>query len=95
MRYRPGSSSCPCLYRCFVFALGGARLAGRYSPQRIAAAGLLGMLGGLILLVAFTGPDLRSAGFAITLALVGAGNGLLVSQLGNVIMSSVLVRAGQ
>jgi MFS family permease len=72
-----------------VFALGGARLAGRYSPQRIAAAGLLGMLGGLILLVAFTGPDLRSAGFTIALALVGAGNGLLVSQLGNVIMSSV------
>ena len=47
------------------------------------------MLGGLILLVAFTGPDLRSAGFTIALALVGAGNGLLVSQLGNVIMSSV------
>lgn len=77
-----------------VFALGGARLAGRYSPQRIAAAGLLGMLGGLILLVAFTGPDLRSAGFAIALALVGAGNGLLVSQLGNVIMSSVPAERG-
>jgi MFS family permease len=64
-----------------VFALGGARLAGRYSPQRVAAAGLLGMLSGLILLVAFTGPDLRSASFTIALALVGAGNGLLVSQL--------------
>jgi MFS family permease len=77
-----------------VFALGGARLAGRYSPKRIAAAGLLGMLSGLILLVAFTGPDLRSAGFAIALALVGAGNGLLVSQLGNVIMSSVPAERG-
>ena len=77
-----------------VFALGGARLAGRYSPQRIAAAGLLGMLGGLILLVAFTGPDLRNLGFAIALALVGAGNGLLVSQLGNVIMSSVPAERG-
>jgi MFS family permease len=77
-----------------VFALGGARLAGRYSPQRIAAAGLLGMLGGLILLVAFTGPDLRNLGFAIALMLVGAGNGLLVSQLGNVIMSSVSAERG-
>ena len=77
-----------------VFALGGARLAGRYSPKRIAAAGLLCMLGGLILLVAFTGPDLRSAGFTIALALVGAGNGLLVSQLGNVIMSSVPAERG-
>ena len=77
-----------------VFALGGARLAGRHSPKRIAAAGLLCMLGGLILLVAFTGPDLRSAGFMIALALVGAGNGLLVSQLGNVIMSSVPAERG-
>ena len=77
-----------------VFALGGARLAGRYSPQRIAAAGLLGMLCGLILLVAFTGPNLRSTGFTIALVLVGAGNGLLVSQLGNVIMSSVTAERG-
>ena len=52
------------------------------------------MLSGLILLVAFTGPDLRSAGFMIALALVGAGNGLLVSQLGNVIMSSVPAERG-
>ncbi len=47
------------------------------------------MLGGVVLLIAFTGPDLRSVGFAVALALVGAGNGLLVSQLGNIIMSSV------
>ena len=47
------------------------------------------MLSGLVLLIAFTEPDLRTAGFKIALALVGAGNGLLVSQLGNVIMSSV------
>ena len=77
-----------------VFALGGARLAGRYSPRRIAAAGLVAMLSGLILLVAFTGPDLRSIGFVIALGLVGAGNGLLVSQLGNVIMSSVPAERG-
>ncbi len=78
----------------FVFALGGARLAGRYSPQRIALAGLIGMLSGEILLIAFTGPDLRNVGFAVALALVGAGNGLLVSQLGNVIMSSVPAERG-
>ncbi len=77
-----------------LFALGGARLAGRYSPRRIVLAGLLAMLSGLILLVAFTGPDLRSAGFALALALVGAGNGLMVSQLGNVIMSSVSAERG-
>jgi MFS family permease len=77
-----------------VFALAGARMAGRYSPKRIAYLGLLLMLSGLILLIAFTDTDLRSTGFAIALALVGAGNGLLVSQLGNVIMSSVPAKRG-
>ena len=84
-----GITILPLSIALFAFALAGARLAGRYSPKRIAAAGLLAMLSGEVFLIAFTGPDLRSAGFAIALALVGAGNGLLVSQLGNVIMSSV------
>ena len=78
----------------FVFALGGARLSGRYSPKHIAVAGLIGMLTGQLLLIAFTGPDLRSVGFAVALAFVGGGNGLLVSQLGNVIMSSVPAERG-
>ncbi|HMK09305.1 MAG TPA: MFS transporter [Anaerolineales bacterium] len=78
----------------FVFALTGARLAGQHSPRRIGFAGLLAMLSGEVLLLAFTSPDLRSTGFAVALALVGAGNGLLVSQLGNVIMSSVPQQRG-
>ena len=78
----------------FVFALAGARLAGRYSPRRIAIYGLIAMLSGEVLLIAFTAPDLRTIGFALALALVGAGNGLLVSQLGNVIMSSVSAERG-
>lgn len=77
-----------------VFALAGARLSGRYSPKRIAYMGLLLMLSGLVLLIAFTDTDLRSIGFKVALALVGAGNGLLVSQLGNVIMSSVPAERG-
>ncbi len=73
----------------FVCALLGASLTARYSPKRIVEIGLLSMLLGGVLLIAFTEPTLRSVGFAVALALVGAGNGLLVSQLGNVIMSSV------
>jgi hypothetical protein len=57
-------------------------------------AGLVLMLAGAVLLIAFTTPDLRSAGFAVALALVGAGNGLMVSQLGNVVMSSVPAERG-
>lgn len=89
-----GIALLPLSLSLLVFALAGARLAGRYSPQRIALAGLLFMLIGIILLIAFTSPDLRSAGFALALAMVGAGNGLLVSQLGNVIMSSVTPERG-
>jgi hypothetical protein len=73
----------------FACALLGASLTARHSPRRIVEFGLVGMLAGGVLLIAFTEPTLRSVGFAVALALVGAGNGLLVSQLGNVIMSSV------
>ena len=52
------------------------------------------MLVGEVLLVGLTGPDLRSTGFAIALLLVGSGLGLLASQLGNVIMSSVAPERG-
>lgn len=78
----------------FVFALGGARLSARYAPKRIVLVGLLAMLIGEVLLIGFTGPNLRSIGFAVALALVGAGLGLLASQLGNVIMSSVPAQRG-
>lgn len=89
-----GIALLPLSLSLLVFALAGARLAGRHSPQRIALAGLLSMLIGIILLIAFTSADLRTAGFALALAMVGAGNGLLVSQLGNVIMSSVTPERG-
>lgn len=73
----------------FLFALGGSAITGRYSPRRIIEVGLVAMLVGELLLNYFTGPDLRSWGFGSALFLVGAGLGLLASQLGNVIMSSV------
>ena len=47
------------------------------------------MLVGEVVLLYFLGPDLRTWGFAIGMALLGAGLGLLASQVGNVIMSSV------
>jgi predicted MFS family arabinose efflux permease len=78
----------------FASALLGASLTARVAPRRIVEIGLGAMIVGAILLIAFTGPDLRSVGFALALALVGAGNGLQVSQLGNVIMSSVAAERG-
>ncbi len=84
-----GITILPLSLSLFIFALGGASLAGRMSPKRIVEIGLIGMLVGEVLLIGFTGPDLRSLGFGVALALVGAGLGLLASQLGNINMSAV------
>jgi len=84
-----GITILPLSLSLFVCALGGASLAGRMSPKRIVEIGLIGMLIGEVLLIGFTGPDLRSLGFGVALALVGAGLGLLASQLGNINMSAV------
>jgi MFS family permease len=70
-------------------ALAGPRLAARLSPRRIVQAGLALMFASELGLMATVSPDLASAPFAISLAVFGAGIGLIVSQLGNVIMSSV------
>jgi len=86
---RTGITILPLSLSLFVFALGGSALAGRMSPKRIVEIGLIGMLIGEVLLIGFTGPDLRTFGFGLALALVGAGLGLLASQLGNINMSAV------
>jgi MFS family permease len=89
-----GITILPLSLSLFVCALLGASLTTRMSPRRIIEIGLTALLAGAVLLIAFTGPDLRSIGFALALAMVGAGNGLQVSQLGNIIMSSVPAKRG-
>ena len=84
-----GKTILPLSVALFLFALGGARATGRYSPKRIVQRGLAAMLVGEMLLLYFIAPDLQTWGFGIGLALLGAGLGLLASQVGNVIMSSV------
>ena len=85
---KTGITILPLSIGLFVCALLGASLTTRYSPRRIVEIGLTSMLMGEVLLIGFTGPNLRSFGFGMALALVGAGLGLLASQLGNIIMSS-------
>ncbi len=70
-------------------ALLGPRLATRLSPRRVVQLGLIAMFGSAIGLVSTIDYELNGTGFAISLALFGVGIGLLASQLGNVIMSSV------
>jgi MFS family permease len=89
-----GKRILPLSLSLFVFALGGSAMTGRYSPKRIVEVGLYGMLLGEVLLIGLMNPELKSTGFSMALALVGAGLGLMASQLSNVNMSSVPAERG-
>jgi EmrB/QacA subfamily drug resistance transporter len=89
-----GKRILPLSISLFVFALGGSAITGRFSPRRIVEVGLFSMLVGEVLLIGLMNPALKSTGFSIALALVGAGLGLMASQLSNVNMSSVPAERG-
>ena len=86
---KTGKTILPMSVAMFVFAIAGSAITGRYSPKRIVQRGVAAMLVGEAVLLHFIGPELNGWGFGIGLALLGAGLGLLASQVGNVIMSSV------
>jgi MFS family permease len=84
-----GKTILPLSVALFVFALGGASMTSRFGAKLIVQRGLAALLVGEVVLLYFLGPDLATVGFAIGMALIGAGLGLMASQVGNVIMSSV------
>jgi MFS family permease len=87
--FETGKKLFPMSIAMLLAALGGPRLAGRYAPRRVAQAGLVAIAGATALLVGTI--DVHPTGweFGVALAIFGVGAGLLISQLGNVIMSSV------
>jgi EmrB/QacA subfamily drug resistance transporter len=84
-----GKKLFPMSVTMFLAAMLGPRLAGRIAPKRVAQAGLLALVLASVLLLGTIDVELNEAGFAVALAIFGVGAGLLLSQLGNVIMSSV------
>ena len=72
-----------------VAAMLGPRLATRMSPRRVVEIGMGFLFVSIIGLMATISPDLADVAFAISLGGFGAGVGLSISQLGNVLMSSV------
>ena len=87
--FETGKRLLPLSLAMLVFALLGPRIAARRSPRTVAQAGLVAVSLGAIVMLATLDVTLNDTGFKIALALIGAGAGLLASQLGNVIMSSV------
>jgi MFS family permease len=72
-----------------VAALAGPRLAVVLAPKRVAQLGLVALMAAAMVLLGTIDVELNEGTFAVALALFGVGAGLLLSQLGNVIMSSV------
>jgi MFS family permease len=70
-------------------ALAGPRLAQRGSPRRVVQVGLVLLCAGLLGLQAAIDPTLSGWQWGLAIAGFGAGMGLVVSQLGNLIMSAV------
>jgi EmrB/QacA subfamily drug resistance transporter len=86
--FETGKRLFPMSVSMLVAALGGAKLAARFAPRAVVQAGLGAMVVGALVLVGTIDVSLNDLGFALSLTLFGIGAGLLMSQLGNVIMSS-------
>ena len=86
---KPGSRCCPSRSPCSSPPALGARLSNRFPVRSIVRTGLLVTIAGVLILLATIQPTLSDAGFAIGMAVLGVGMGLMISQLGNVIQSSV------
>jgi MFS family permease len=89
--FHTGLKLLPISVAMMLGAMLGPRLATRMSPRRIVQIGLLCLFVSIVLLMATISPSLASVAFAISLAGFGAGIGLVISQLGNVVMSAVAV----
>jgi MFS family permease len=87
--FETGKRLFPMSVAMFVAAMGAPRLASGIAPKRVAQAGLVALVIASVLLLSTIDVQLDESSFAIALAVFGVGAGLLLSQLGNVIMSSV------
>jgi hypothetical protein len=73
----------------FLTSAIGSRLSARFTVRALVRAGLTTTLAAALLLLVTVQPALDDSRFAMSMALLGVGMGLIVSQLGNVVQSSV------
>lgn len=84
-----GIKLAPMSVAMLIAAFSGPKLAQTKSPRQIVSSGLVLVIIGCVVLISTITPELDDTLFAIGMAVFGAGFGLVASQLGNVIMSSV------
>ena len=84
-----GIKMLPVSIMMFLSSAVGSRLSKRFTIRSIVRAGLSISFGAAIVLIATIDPQLKETGFAVSMGLLGIGMGLMASQLGNVVQSSV------
>jgi MFS family permease len=87
--FETGMKLAPMSIAMLIAAFSGPKLAVKFSPRKIVSIGLALVILGSLILITTINPELDALVFAIGMAIFGAGFGLVASQLGNVIMSSV------
>jgi EmrB/QacA subfamily drug resistance transporter len=73
----------------FVTALAGSALASRFPARTLVRAGLIVTFLSTLMLLGTIEPELDNGPFLAAMGVLGVGMGLIVSQLGNVVQSSV------
>jgi EmrB/QacA subfamily drug resistance transporter len=84
-----GVKMLPVSITMFLASAAGSRLSSRFPVRTIVRSGVTITALAVLILLATVQPTLTDAWFAISMALLGVGMGLMVSQLGNVVQSSV------
>jgi EmrB/QacA subfamily drug resistance transporter len=87
--FETGKRLFPLSVTMFVAAMLGPKLAAGLAPKRVAQGGLLALAAACVLLLGTIDVELSEWEFAVAVSVFGIGAGLLLSQLGNVIMSAV------
>ena len=72
-----------------IFSLIGARLVAKFTPKKIIVWGKYLIVIGIIAILYSIDPELKSFVFVVGMLFVGGGIGLMASQIGNVVLSSV------
>lgn len=73
----------------FLTALAGSALSSRFPPRLLVRAGLAIVFVATLLLLGTIEPQLDNSSFLVAMGVLGVGMGLILSQLGNVVQSSV------
>ncbi len=84
-----GVKMLPVSVAMFIASIVGSRLSTRFTVRGIVRTGLLLAGGAALLLMSTVNYRLNESSFAWAMSLLGVGMGLLASQLGNVVQSSV------